>query len=426
MATKTLQTRFVLKNDTEALWISNNPVLMKGEIGIANDVNKIKIGDGTKTWTELSYVGLSPEEVNVLIGNASDNVYIAEATDEQTDTEAITATVGGNTLKKADMAIVIRTIGETEKKSYTSYVYNDKWEAMDGNYSADNVYIPDDIVMAGNYTQVGNLTKTSNAATGTFETAGLSVTEALQKIFTKTLQPSITANPAVTLTASNNKAYEVGETVTPTFSATLSAGSYTYGPATGITAQSWTVTNNTTTESFSTASGSFASVTVTDTTNYIITAKAQYNAGAVAKDNVGGTSNPEVKIAAGSASKTSAAITGYRKPFWGVLTTEKDISALTSDEVRTLGQSGTSVGNVPSNLTVPVGSKQVIFAVKAGTKSSLTATDSNALNAPVAFTKVASAVQVNDKAGSNPVAYDIWYCTYDKALTVAQSLKLTW
>ena len=28
-----------------------NPILLKGEIGIEIDTNKIKIGDGVKTWT---------------------------------------------------------------------------------------------------------------------------------------------------------------------------------------------------------------------------------------------------------------------------------------------------------------------------------------------------------------------------------------
>ena len=85
--TKTLQTRFVLKNDTLANWTANNPVLLKGEIGIAIDQNKIKIGDGTKKWSELKYMGLSTEEINTLISGASDNVYTVEATSSQTDVE---------------------------------------------------------------------------------------------------------------------------------------------------------------------------------------------------------------------------------------------------------------------------------------------------------------------------------------------------
>lgn len=36
-----------------------NPILLKGEIGIEIDTNKIKIGDGVKTWTQLDYVNSS-------------------------------------------------------------------------------------------------------------------------------------------------------------------------------------------------------------------------------------------------------------------------------------------------------------------------------------------------------------------------------
>lgn len=413
MATKTLQTRFILKNDTENLWTSNNPVLLKGEIGIATDVNKIKIGNGTSHWNDLSYFSLTPGEVSTLIGNARDNVYIVEATSTQTDIEAITAEMGSETAKKADMAIVIRSIGETDKKSYTSYVYGDSsWEAMDGNYSAENVYLESNITMAGDYTAVGNLTKTKNG-TATFETKGLSVAEAFTKIFTKTLQPTITAQPAVSLTAANNKAYEVGTTVTPTYNASLSAGSYTYGPATGITASSWSVTNNQSgddKQTFTTASGSFNQITVGDSTNYTITATATYNDGAIAKDNVGGNSNPVVKISAGSKSKTSSAITGYRSWFTYVGT---DLSTLTSAIIRgsSFKNKGAAGTNFNVDLKIPAGTKRVCIAIPASKSKSLscvTDVDGMGLDVKANFTK--QTVSVEGANGYTAVNYDVFVC----------------
>ena len=56
--------------------------------------------------------------------------------------------------------------------------------------------------MAGNYDKVGNLTKTTTG-TATFATGGKSVAEALQEIFTKKLQPTVT-QPAASLTLGNN------------------------------------------------------------------------------------------------------------------------------------------------------------------------------------------------------------------------------
>lgn len=44
-----------LRNGTAAQWTSTNPVLAKGEMGIETDTNKFKFGNGTTTWTSLSY-----------------------------------------------------------------------------------------------------------------------------------------------------------------------------------------------------------------------------------------------------------------------------------------------------------------------------------------------------------------------------------
>jgi hypothetical protein len=50
-------TKVQLRRDVAATWTSINPVLSSGEIGIETDTNKFKIGNGTSTWTSLSYFG---------------------------------------------------------------------------------------------------------------------------------------------------------------------------------------------------------------------------------------------------------------------------------------------------------------------------------------------------------------------------------
>lgn len=42
------------KRDTAQNWISNNPVLLDGEIGI-DDYGRIKVGDGETAWVDLPY-----------------------------------------------------------------------------------------------------------------------------------------------------------------------------------------------------------------------------------------------------------------------------------------------------------------------------------------------------------------------------------
>ena len=47
--------RFIHRYNTAAVWIANNPILKEGEIGIEFDTQRVKLGDGTHTWTELEY-----------------------------------------------------------------------------------------------------------------------------------------------------------------------------------------------------------------------------------------------------------------------------------------------------------------------------------------------------------------------------------
>ena len=50
-----MATRIQLRRDISTNWISNNPILAEGEIGIEIDTNKLKIGNGISTWNILNY-----------------------------------------------------------------------------------------------------------------------------------------------------------------------------------------------------------------------------------------------------------------------------------------------------------------------------------------------------------------------------------
>lgn len=415
MATKTLNTKIIMRNDTAENWTTKNPTLSKGEFGVENDTNKFKIGDGATAWKELAYAGADETVIKSIINENRDTCSYVDLTAGQEDADGL-ATI--TTPKQGDTAIIRKAIDDTHK-SYTAYVYNGTaWAAMDGNYNADNVYLDMDITMAGNYTQVGNLTKTQNG-TATFATKGKSIAAALTDIFSKRLQPGTPTAPAVTLTFGQAKAYEVGTTVSPSYSATLSAGSYTYGPATGITATSWEITD-TAGNTATTASGSFADVIVADDTNYKITAKANYGEGAVAKDNLGSDSSPVVKIAAGSATKTSGAITGYRNTFYGTVTEKAEV---TSTIIRGLsGKSGAAWANGKSfTVNIPVGAVRVIFAYPAALQDVSSVKDVNGLNAEIksAFTK--SSVTVAGAGADAGIAYKVYVTDFAEPVAKANS-----
>jgi hypothetical protein len=55
------------RRNTAANWTSNNPVLAQGEPGFETDTLKYKIGDGTTTWSSLSYGALSTNTFAILL-----------------------------------------------------------------------------------------------------------------------------------------------------------------------------------------------------------------------------------------------------------------------------------------------------------------------------------------------------------------------
>ena len=411
MPNTTLRTKLVIRNDSAENWTTKNPVLLKGELGIEIDTNLFKIGNGTSAWAALPYANESAP---------AETTYQAIPTEGQTDLEAIAAAVGAAELHEGDTAICVRNIGTADHKSYTAYVYNGtNWAAMDGNYDASNVYFDADFTATE---KVGTISIPSSGST-TVAAQGKSLKEFLTALLAAEKQPTAT-QPAVSISVSTGKAYEVGTTVTPTYSASLSAGSYTYGPATGITAKTWSVTNSATDETLTTASGSFAPIVVADNTNYSVTATATYDAGAMPKTNIGNDA-PAVQISAGSKSATaSQKITGFRNFFYGVVKT----TDLASDVIRglTAGGAYNSTKTFNVNVTVDDGVGIVVAypasSSRAGVKEVLLTTSMNA--DITASYKVVANVNVEGANGATAVAYKVYLFKPD-ALTSGQNHKIT-
>ena len=312
-----------------------------------------------------------------------------------------------------------------DKVEYTAYIYATNggtyssagWQACDGNVDASKVILTSDIMMAGDYKNVGNKDKGSTTASQNWETSGKSVAEALQEIFTKKLQPTVTS-PAVTLTLTNaSQSLEVGTTSSvPTFSASLSAGSYTYGPATGVAAQSWSVSDGTNT--YTTSSGNLPTIKASDASqSYTVTATATHNAGATPKDNLGGTATV-AGIASGekSASKT-VTVTGYRK--WFYLVDTDGTGTIDSALIRSGVNGGNCESATEKQFTTGAGAVRIIVAIPKKTSGTASIDGAKTLtnvilvsasNTPILeyYVKQSGTVNVNDAAGENPIPYEIW------------------
>ncbi len=56
------------------MWEQINPVLKAGEPGFERDTNRVKIGDGLRTWNNLPYVALSKEDDGVILSSDTGTV----------------------------------------------------------------------------------------------------------------------------------------------------------------------------------------------------------------------------------------------------------------------------------------------------------------------------------------------------------------
>lgn len=331
-----IKTKILLRNDETANWESSSLVLSKGEAAVEfteDSKAKIKIGDGNSTFNALPYVGGDEAQV------------FQVATLEELETKSA---------NPGDMGIVIAAIGETDKRTYTAYVYDGSaWKAFDGNYDAANVYFDDDLTYTAN---IGVYTVPSSGS-GTIPAEGKNIKEVLSSILAAPKNPT-TSQPYITVSGTNTEV-EIGTTVNLAYTINTNAGSYTYGPATGVSFTSYSATCNG--ETKDTKTGTFS--VVAETAAKTVSASATHTEGAIPVNNLG-TEYPAGQIKAGTKTASGCKVQGVRYMFYGPCTTNIELS---SDNIRALtGQKAAAatltktagagcvkyVVAVPSNLSI--------------------------------------------------------------------------
>lgn len=385
------------------------------------------------------------EQLEAVSGGLGGAVYAAtkadlSASDDSVISGYFTQHTGAKP-KKGDVFVVTTTVdGSTYEQS--AYFYDGSaWVAMTGSVDADKVILRENITLAGGYTQVGNLTKSQNG-TATFQTKGKSVADILTEIFSKRLQPTITAQPSVTGFALNGaKAVEAGTQIAAASygTAELNPGSYKYGPDTAVVASGWKVERITDKATTEVANAETASLAAGSDNNggagFVIgdaggdavaslkyKATATHGAGVTAKDNLGSDSNPAVAIAAGTKSKETAAYTPFRNYFYGA-TAEKP--TLNSDYIRSLTKSGKAYAAGTLTINVPVGAQRVAIACIATAKGVTKVINETAMNADVTSTFVKSTVPVEGSNSYSAKTYNVWIFEPAVAYGNAAVLKVT-
>ena len=377
MAEKTLNTIIVLRNDKSTAWADSTVILEEGELGVSyldNGNIVVKAGDGVNKFADLKQVeGVFEQPVTL-----------------------------------------------TQNFGY----YND--------------------VPTGGY-------KTYQ------DTVGMTTSEFLLSALKKTVEPTIT-QPSASLSASatvENSDPEIGAKITALkWDGGFSAGSYKIGSATQSTGLSssnttWAVSNSIDSQTstlmdgtFTLTSDKYIQINTDGAANYAridATINLDASGAKTPKNNLGEDTTGKITTATAGSPWTKSAnisVTGYRKPFWGVIAAAEGLKApkdYVSADVRALPKNGTSAKSFPGTLSVPVGSEMVVFFAQAGKYSSVTATDSAAMNAPVTFTKIANACSVEGANGYTGTDYDLFYVDWNPDRVVgytglgsAKELVLAW
>lgn len=391
-----------LRRDTAENWLANKDIVpAAGEPCYDLDAKTLKIGDGETAYGDLKVVG------GAEISSAATHYEGTRAEGEDDAAVINRVLTEENASANKDDIFIVKSLISDDHYSHTAYVYNgENWVAMDGNYSANNVYFDSDMLVTK---EIGYITLKDGQ--GYIPSEGKNLTEVFEAMFVKESNPKTNA-PTVGWDSISTGSYEVGTTVTPSWDAKLNAGSYTYGPATGVVAESWDISNNVTDETSTEESGSFADWVVTDDVTYKITAKATHNEGAIPVTNKGNEYTTG-KIVAGTKSATSSGISGYRAYFYGVLDTNTVDAPLTSAIIREQLTNGGNYNEAKSfTLNGSATAKRIVIAIpSSSTRGGLSEVIlTSAMNTPVtdSYTKTVDAVDVEGVNGATAVPYTVY------------------
>lgn len=393
----TLNIRIQLRNDTAENWTSANPVLLKGEMGVEIDTGKTKIGNGTDNWKTLKYSGVDEDTIKGIIDNNRSAFTEVTPNEGETDAQALARVITNP--KKGDMAVVVRTFVEG-KQSYTAYIHDGTgFKAMDGNYSAENVYFDKDLKL----TEAFGRYKPDASGSVKVPSTGQSVYSLIDDAFSQSRNPTTTQPSASVSITANSGTFEIGTKKNLTYSASLNTGAYSYGPTpTGVSATTYTATCDG--KTLTGATGTFENI-VADGTKKISISIA-HSAGSIPKTNKGA-DYADGQIKAGTKTATSSqALIGVRYMFWGPMT--EDV-ALNSANIRALAHKEESKAKTLATFEPGDNAVKVVVAVPAGRKITKVLLTSS-MNADItsSFAKQTSTVSVEGAQGYAGTAYDVY------------------
>lgn len=294
----------------------------------------------------------------------ANTVWQVDVTGEATDASKLVELTNA---KKGDIAVLVRTdIGNP----VISYILKENgpttaanWVALCGKVTTENVVLGYTLKTMGNGKIGGIAENTTFQPNTTLKTI-------LNQMFVKIIQPTI-KQPSISISASGAKSVEAGTQVNITVTPTFNPGSYTYGPATGVTLQTYTLQQNlkgsTTTivDAASTAEPhTVQNITIEDGVTIQFNASCTHTAGAQPLDNSGAPATVQGIQAGTKSVSNQQAFSGFRKYFYGCKTTITE--TVDSAYIRGLTGSSGAYNNNSWNINVPEGTKEITIAVEDG------------------------------------------------------------
>ena len=242
----------------------------------------------------------------------ANTVWQVDVTGEATDASKLVELTDA---KKGDIAVLVRTdIGNP----VISYILKENgpttaanWVALCGKVTTENVVLGYTLKTMGNGKIGGIPENTTFQPNTTLKTI-------LNQMFVKIIQPTIT-QPSISISASGTKSVEAGTQVNITVTPTFNPGKYTYGPATGVTLQTYTLQQNlkgsTTTivDAASTAEPhTVQNITIEDGVTIQFNASCTHTAGAQPLDNSGAPATVQGIQAGTKSVSNQQAFSGFR------------------------------------------------------------------------------------------------------------------
>ena len=328
--------------------------------------------------------------------------------------------VNAEKLPLVDDILIIKDLIADGKYTHTAYVYDgENWVAMDGNYTADNVYFKNDFIFTE---PVGTVTIPASGNT-TVSAAGKNIKEFLNSLFAQEELPMI-SEPKVIISLNNSNAtQEVGSSYTPGYSIIVEGGEYSYGPATEVKPVSCSVTDTIGNPTSYEWSKTCSPVIVSDNMVYEVNGTVTYSDGTIPYTNLGNP-YPDGQIKSNTVTvKSQNKVQGHRNTFTGTFTVKKD--ELTSGDIRTLTASNKNLTNGASfNISIPVGAMRVVIAYPARLRDLTSVKDVNALNADIVSSFKKELINVEGFNGYDAISYKVYTLDYAFGASTTNTYKV--